>query len=197
MCRWHFHPSFYTPPPPDTFYPAPLLGPEGNGHTLMATSLALRNAPEHIFKAAWRSTVIPRFFSSTASTPIQPIGSLTPKPNPNQNSPSLTNTEAINSEIEDTDNHNHPLSWQTTSLTLRSLHGLASSLNPDDDVEVTPVQAWFELVRRFGVERLMAEGVLGRLKRELVGVVRCPRIGCSLPRGAFEGVVARVLGEGG
>jgi hypothetical protein len=170
----------------------------------MATSLALRNAPEHIFKAAWRSTVIPRFFSSTTSTPIRPIPPM-PGDSLTSTSPSTGVAQGQEEEEEEEEeedsnnNNNHPslLSWQTTALTLRSLHGLASSLNPDDGVEVTPVQAWFELVRRFGVERLMAEGVLGRLKRELVGVVRCPRMGCCLPRGAFEGIVARVLGEGG
>jgi hypothetical protein len=164
----------------------------------MATSLALRNAPEHIFKAAWRSTVIPRFFSSTASTPIRPIP--TPGDSLTSTSTGVAQGQEEEEEEEDSNNNNNhpsPLSWQTTALTLRSLHGLASSLNPDDGVEVTPVQAWFELVRRFGVERLMAEGVLGRLKRELVGVVRCPRMGCCLPRGAFEGIVAGVLGEGG
>lgn len=193
MCRWHFHPSYYTPPPEDTFYPAPLIGPEGNGHTLMATSLALRNAPDHIFKAAWRSTVIPRFFPSSTSTPIQPIGSRTPKPTPNPNQSPSPTTHEDNTETD----KNTTLSWQTSALTLRSLHGLASSLNPDDQVEVTPVQAWFELVRRFGVERLMAAGVLDALKRGLVGLVRCPRIGCCLPRGGFEGVIVGVLGEGG
>ncbi|EAQ93301.1 hypothetical protein CHGG_01536 [Chaetomium globosum CBS 148.51] len=149
----------YAPPPPDTVYTTPLIGHDGHGHTLMATSLALRDAPEHIFKAASRSDRL--LFPSTK--------------------PIATNFEAY---------------WCCTSLTLRSLHGLASSLNPNDGVEVAPVQAWFELVGRFGAERVMATGVLERLKREFVGVVKCLHYGASMERGAFESVVGRVLGAG-
>ena len=56
------------------------------------------------------------------------------------------------------------------------------------------MQAWFELVRRFGVDMVMAEGVLEALRREFVGVVRCPHFGAVVERGAFESVVGRVLG---
>ncbi|KAK3900289.1 hypothetical protein C8A05DRAFT_17388 [Staphylotrichum tortipilum] len=81
------------------------------------------------------------------------------------------------------------ISWESSALTLRNLHGLASSLRKDDEVELAPVQAWFELVRRFGVGEVMREGVLERLKRELGGGVRCPHFGAALGRGVFEGVV--------
>ena len=129
--------------------------------------MALASAPDHIFKAAARSTN--RFLPGPS--PLRPI------------------------TTEDSVNNDDNLSWTTTALTLASIHGLASSLVPDDAVEVAPVQAWFELVRRFGVDVVMAEGVLEALRREFVGVVRCPHFGAVVERGAFESVVGRVLGD--
>ena len=38
VCRDHFHPSLFDPPPPSTVFPTPLIGHEANGHTLMASS---------------------------------------------------------------------------------------------------------------------------------------------------------------
>ncbi|KAK2612448.1 hypothetical protein QQS21_001552 [Conoideocrella luteorostrata] len=66
---------------------------------------------------------------------------------------------------------NPTLTWGMPSLTLDSLHGLASSLNPGD-LEITPVQAWFELASRYPVELLMAGDVMDRLQREFNGVTK-------------------------
>ncbi|KAH6650762.1 RNA polymerase I-specific transcription initiation factor RRN3-domain-containing protein [Chaetomium tenue] len=200
LCRAHFHPSHYNPPPPDTVYTSPLIGHDGHGHTLMATSLALRDAPEHIFKAASRSDRLlfpstPPIILHPTSTPTPPSTSTTISPSPpgtTSDHHSTTATTTPNPQNDTTP----PLTWRSTSLTLRSLHGLASSLNPHDGVEVAPVQAWFELVGRFGAERVMAAGVLERLKREFVGVVKCLHYGASVERGVFESVVGRVLGDG-
>ncbi|KAK4158469.1 hypothetical protein C8A00DRAFT_39190 [Chaetomidium leptoderma] len=214
ICRSHFHPSLYHPPPPDTVYSTPLIGHQANGHTLMATSIALRNAPPHIFKAASRSS-FSRLFpggggSSSSSLPaLRPAvgrtgtetetgseSTATPKNDGNDDGNDDGSSSAEGGGGGDERGGGGGLSWKTSSLTLRALHGLASSLSPDDRVEITPVQAWFELVGRFGVDVLMAEGVLERLRREFVGVVRCPHYGASLERGSFESVVARVLGGG-
>jgi hypothetical protein len=43
----------------------------------------------------------------------------------------------------------------------------------------------------------MQQHILDGLKRELVGVVKCPHFGAWMERGAFESVVGRVLGSGG
>ena len=138
--------------------------------------VALRSAPERIFKAAARSAN--RFL-----------------PDPPPLRPTTSFTDVVGDSVGSSGNAStDDLSWTSTSLTLASIHGLASSLVPDDTVEVAPVQAWFELVRRFGVDVLMAEGVLEALKREFVGVVRCPHFGAVVERGAFESVVGRVLG---
>lgn len=80
-----------------------------------------------------------------------------------------------------------------SGLTLQSLHGLASSINPAD-LDLTPVQAWFELAARYPIDVLLRRDVEDRLKREFVGVVKCPHYGAAIERGAFESICARVLG---
>ncbi|KAL2134892.1 hypothetical protein VTI74DRAFT_10527 [Chaetomium olivicolor] len=202
LCRDHFHPSHYHPPYAGP--PPPLIGPHSHGHTLMATSLALRNAPDHIFQAATRTRLFPGSTVSVRPSCL-PSTSTTTAPLITTTTPLISSTNPATTAAVDFDHPDFPntpenvtrLSWKTSSLTLRSLHGLARSLNPDDALELTPVQAWFELARRFGVERLMAAGVLDTLKRELVGVVKCPHFGASMERAAFESVVGRVLGGGG
>ncbi|KXX74967.1 hypothetical protein MMYC01_207432 [Madurella mycetomatis] len=201
ICRDHFHPSLYNPPSPTSPAPSPpLIGHSANGHTLMATSLALRNAPRRIFKAASKTRLFPGSsislrppsfpvaLSSTSSNP-----DITTITTPSFNSNSHTHGSSSSSSSSNNNNNNNNNS-SSPRLTLRSLYELACSLNPADDVEVTPVQAWFELVGRFGAEVMMAEGVLENLKREFVGVVKCPHYGASLERAAFESVVGRVLG---
>ncbi|CAI4214034.1 unnamed protein product [Parascedosporium putredinis] len=74
------------------------------------------------------------------------------------------------------------------ALTLRNLHGLASSL-PVDDKDLTPVQAWFELAGRYPAASFMLPEVVEALKREFVGVVKCFEFGATIERGAFDSVV--------
>jgi hypothetical protein len=64
-------------------------------------------------------------------------------------------------------------------------------------LELTPVQAWFELAGRYPPEVLLREDVLGALKRELAPVVKCPHFGAVMEREAYESVVGRVLGAVG
>lgn len=84
--------------------------------------------------------------------------------------------------------------WQSPGITLASLRGLASSLNPGDQ-ELTPVQAWFELAERYPPVTLLEGGVLEQLKKEFRGVVRCVSYGAMIEREAFESVVRRVIRE--
>jgi len=84
------------------------------------------------------------------------------------------------------------ISWQATGLTLQSLYGLASSFT-DADVELTPVQAWFDLASRYPLDLILRPDVLAELKRELAPVVKCPHFGAQLERMAYESVVGRVL----
>ncbi|KAK0632016.1 hypothetical protein B0T14DRAFT_559746 [Immersiella caudata] len=84
-------------------------------------------------------------------------------------------------------------SWQAAGLSLHSLYGLACSIS-DAELELTPVQAWFELAGRYPLDVLLRQDVLGALKRELAPVVKCPHFGAVMEREAYESVVGRVLG---
>ncbi|KAF4782378.1 hypothetical protein HER10_EVM0011519 [Colletotrichum scovillei] len=91
--------------------------------------------------------------------------------------------------------------WQAdtgagSSLSLKSLLALAKTLNPGD-IELTPVQAWFELAARYGAAALMRGNVIEALKREFCGVVDCIHFGAIIERDAFESVVARVMEQVG
>ncbi|KAK1600256.1 uncharacterized protein LY79DRAFT_698831 [Colletotrichum navitas] len=83
-----------------------------------------------------------------------------------------------------------------SALSLKSLLALAKTLNPGD-IELTPVQAWFELAARYGAAALMRDNVIEALKREFCGVVDCIHFGAIIERDAFESVVARVMEQVG
>lgn len=85
--------------------------------------------------------------------------------------------------------------WPSTRISLASLLGLASSLNPGDK-EITPIQAWFELADRYPITVFLDPQLLQVLSRELNGVVKCLYFGAVMEREAFESVVGRVLGPG-
>ncbi|KAK0731654.1 hypothetical protein B0H67DRAFT_82294 [Lasiosphaeris hirsuta] len=138
------------------------------GHVLMATSLGLRTAPDPVFREAAR----------TGRGPWSPV-----------QRPDLYN-DGINiaAPVE-------PIAWQAPDLTLQNLYGLACAVNSASELEITPVQAWFELADRFPMEVLLRKDVLEALKREFVGVVKCPHYGAQIERGAFESIVGRVLGS--
>lgn len=160
VCRDHSHPSLFSSSPN---FPSPdddcITGSE-SGHTLMATSLALRSAPPNVFQAARKTKLFPG-----SSISIRP--------------PAPDSPDAV--------------SWQASGLTLQSLYGLACSLHGEDDAEVTPVQVWFELVARYGVDAVL--GGIDQMKKEFTGVVKCPHYGAVMEREAFESVVGRVLGS--
>lgn len=79
---------------------------------------------------------------------------------------------------------------------LQSLHDLVSTLNPPD-LELAPVQAWFEIIREYGPGAVLDGGgrVLERLTAELRGLVKCLSFGAVIEREAFDSVVCRVLGD--
>ncbi|KAJ9157379.1 Alanine racemase [Pleurostoma richardsiae] len=84
------------------------------------------------------------------------------------------------------------VSWQASGLTLQSLHGLASSVNPSD-LDLTPVQAWFELASVYPMSILLRRDIVDALKRGFSGVVKCPQYGAVIERSVFDSVVGRVL----
>ncbi|KAF7550598.1 hypothetical protein G7Z17_g5608 [Cylindrodendrum hubeiense] len=89
--------------------------------------------------------------------------------------------------------HSFYYEWSSPRISLASLHGLASSLNPGDK-ELTPIQAWFELADRYPLEVLLDAQLLQVLSQELNGVVKCLYFGAVMERDAFESVTERVLG---
>lgn len=129
----------------------------------MATTLALRTAPQHVFDQLKQAAT------------------------------SATKKRGVSVDVGSTGVQEDAVTWQVSGLTLRSLHALASSLSAPD-VELTPVQAFFELVARYTVEILLQASVLEALKMQLLGVVKCQHYGATIERAAFESVVARVLG---
>lgn len=142
-----------------------------SGHALMATNLFLREAPSGVF--------------SSIETSAKDMTAF------------ITNTEPENPES--TANHmqahqaSQGLTWQAPDITLQTLYGLAVSLNPISEMELAPVQAWFELAARYPLSILLRLDVLTALKREFVGVVRCLYFGAVMEREAFESVVQRVV----
>lgn len=129
----------------------------------MASSLALRTAPEAVFD----------IMKAQPPPHQQPLSAMaTPPP--------------VSAEV------GSPISWPVSGLTLHSLYGLASSFN-SSDLDLAPVQAWFELAARYPLETLLRKDVEDQLKREFVGVVKCPHYGAAIERGAFESICARIL----
>ncbi|KAK4464846.1 hypothetical protein QBC42DRAFT_262454 [Cladorrhinum samala] len=160
ICRDHSHPSLFSSSSEFPSTDEDCITGRESGHTLMATSLALRSAPSNVFQAARKTKLFPG-----SSISIRP--------------PAPDSSDAV--------------SWQASGLTLQSLYGLACSLHGKDDAEVTPVQVWFELVARYGVDAVL--GAIDQMKREFIGVVKCPHYGAVLEREAFESIVGRVLGS--
>jgi hypothetical protein len=132
----------------------------------MASSLALRTAPGAVF-GAMRGCSQPHL------------------PPPQQPPSALAALLAATAEVGAPPPP--PISWPASGLTLHSLYGLASSVNPSD-LDLAPVQAWFELAARYPLEMLLRKDVEDRLKREFVGVVKCPHYGAAIERGAFESI---------
>ncbi|KAK0734151.1 hypothetical protein B0T26DRAFT_687321 [Lasiosphaeria miniovina] len=203
ICRAHFRQSNFQPE-------VAALSSRASGHTMMATTLALRTAPPQVFRAASRSQF------PWGRRRRRRGGEQSMTQNTDGDEEEAADTPQREDEEDDDDGHNHDhdhedvpvlnpaassgggdmgLSWQASGLTLHTLHGLASSLVPGD-IEVTPVQAWFELAARHPVALLLRADILAALKRELLGVVKCPHFGAVMERAAFESVVARVLGGG-
>ncbi|KAG9235503.1 hypothetical protein BJ875DRAFT_268692 [Amylocarpus encephaloides] len=86
----------------------------------------------------------------------------------------------------------HPSS---SAVTLANLEEMAKSL-PKENWEITPVQAWFLLAGRYGVEYLVRLGKLEGIRRELSTLVGCFAYGAVMDEARFWDVVAREVGEG-
>lgn len=63
------------------------------------------------------------------------------------------------------------------------------------DFEITPVQAWFMMVEKYDVRRVIEEKRLEALKRGLGVLVGCWAFGAVMDVGRFWEVVDRVMGS--
>jgi hypothetical protein len=105
--------------------------------------------------------------------------------------------ESVYGELDqfNTQPENPPtLRWPGQGIDLSTLHGLAFSLN-NSDTEITPVQAWFELAKRYPATLLVNPHILTSLKREFKPIMRCVYYGAVMERSAFEAAATRVLGS--
>lgn len=139
----------------------------------MVSAMTLQQAPNFVFQRLEGHV-------ATATPVVNPASSSSP------NSP----------PPRDDTNGGSSVAWRMTGLTLESLHNLASTLNPPD-LEVVPVQAWFEIIRKYGPEAVLGDGgrVLERLTAELRGLVKCLSFGAVIKREALDSVLYRVLGD--
>lgn len=144
------------------------------GHALMASAFCMAAAPETIYTD--RAALL-----------------LPPAPPPSSASPSITTINTNNDDGQQQQQQPRSFAWDAPAITLDALHSLASSLHPGD-VELTPVQAWFELASRYPTQVLLGGNVLDTLQREFNGVARCVYYGAVIERLAFESIIARVLG---
>jgi hypothetical protein len=180
-CWSHFH--F------DDCNPMPELAEDAKegGHALLASAQALRRAPEHVFT---------QLAAAKKALEAKGVQKATPWYKRLSRPTSLSASTASSQASSSTPSVDVPsdISWKASGLTIASLHALASSLTAPD-LEITPVQAFFELAMRFPLELLLMQEMCRKLRKEFVGVVRCEGYGSAIERGAFESVVERVLGQ--
>ncbi|RYP47258.1 hypothetical protein DL768_006642 [Monosporascus sp. mg162] len=188
VCWDHFHPSYFS-------YAQYDEAAEENTHMLMASALALQSAPASVFD---QMTEVREHLQANPSRAVYP--------------PSSHPHSQTQSQHEHQHRHHQqqqqkpppppvpsPISWRqrpgpaAAGLSLGSLRRLAEVLNPPD-VELAPVQAWFEIARVCGPAVVRDAALMDFLKRELAHVVRCVHFGAAIPRHAFDDVVGRVIG---
>ncbi|RYP28604.1 hypothetical protein DL767_007145 [Monosporascus sp. MG133] len=185
VCWDHFHPSYFS-------YEHYDEAAEENTHMLMASAIALQSAPASVFD---QMTEVREHLQANPSRAVYPPSS---HPHPQ-------------TQTQHGHQHKHgqqkpppppipsPISWRprpgpaAAGLSLGSLRRLAEVLNPPD-VELAPVQAWFEIARACGPAAVRDAALMDLLTRELARVVRCVHFGAAIPRHAFDDVVGRVIG---
>ncbi|KAI5866971.1 hypothetical protein GGS23DRAFT_298634 [Durotheca rogersii] len=65
----------------------------------------------------------------------------------------------------------------------------------EGEEELAPVQAWFEVARRYGGAAVADAARMDALRAQLAPRVTCPHFGAAVARSAFEDAVLRVLGR--
>ncbi|PVH81659.1 hypothetical protein DL98DRAFT_165074 [Cadophora sp. DSE1049] len=203
-CRTHFSPPSTTP-----FDPASAA----TGHELMATT--------HLFSHA------SSFTHPNPHPHTHPERALSP-----HSSHTHSHSQGLQTEKTKEGNLHQVIeapapgsTWRVPPLDLRGLYEMSECM-PKENWEITPVQAWFLLVGRYGWERLVGksrsantgfgigtgrglrgdgrggrggggrERAIDGLKKGLAKLVSCLGFGSVMDEVEFWGVVGEVLGEG-
>ncbi|RYP78811.1 hypothetical protein DL770_006820 [Monosporascus sp. CRB-9-2] len=188
VCWDHFHPSYFS-------YAHYDEAAEENTHMLMASALALQSAPASVFD---QMAEVREHLQANPSRAVYPPSSSHPH--------SQTQTQHEHQHTHQQQQQQQqkpppppipsPISWRqrpgpaAAGLSLGSLRRLAEVLSPPD-VELAPVQAWFEIARACGPTAVRDAALMDFLKRELASVVRCVHFGAAIPRHAFDEVIYR------
>jgi hypothetical protein len=67
---------------------------------------------------------------------------------------------------------------------------------PKQDWEVTPVQAWFLMVDRYGIEKIVNADRVEKMRQGLAKLVECFAFGAVMDESRFWEVVQSALGDG-
>ncbi|RYP24039.1 hypothetical protein DL765_000767 [Monosporascus sp. GIB2] len=185
VCWDHFHSSYFS-------YANYDEAADESTHMLMASALALRSAPASVFD---QMTEVRQHLQANPSRAVYTPSSSHP------HSQAQTQRHQQEQQKPPPPPIPSPICWQqppgpaAAGLSLGSLRRLAEALNPPD-VELAPVQAWFEIARACGPAAVRDAALMDFLKRELARAVRCVHFGAAIPRHAFDDVVGRVTGVG-
>jgi hypothetical protein len=177
----------------------------------MAMTPLYHSAPAHIFDTFYPLTQENhnvRFRNPDLNPKNQQYPTSQQHSTPNQSQSvnidaSIPGTESMGAGVGSGTNEQLQWTVPTTEISLKGLREMSNSL-PKGDWEITPVQGWFMLVERFGIERLLgkeADGMaggeerLGRLKQGLTQLIQCWGFGAVMDEASFWDVVGQVLGE--
>ncbi len=80
----------------------------------------------------------------------------------------------------------HPAAtWLARGISLPALYSLTCTIRPRD-VEVTAIQAFFEICERFPVDFILSQDVQDTLKTKLLRITKCNRFGAVIKRDLFN-----------
>ncbi|KAI0154757.1 hypothetical protein GGR57DRAFT_95553 [Xylariaceae sp. FL1272] len=165
---------------PDPDDPDWLNDDKHNGHSLTATAIALQSAEPPVLKS------IDDLKKQLQKQQLQASCQLSVNEPPQcTNEAKAPTLSALTADQQ--------IAWPATQLTLSNLGRLASLLDKPD-VELAPVQAWFEIARLYGLAVATDRSILQQLRYEFGRVVKCVRFGASVPRPVFEGILKKVMG---
>ncbi|KAL7628857.1 hypothetical protein AAE478_000372 [Parahypoxylon ruwenzoriense] len=201
ICWDHFRPSYYTY---NDYDPEA----EGHGHALMASAIALQSAPPSAFEqitAVREQRQLHNGYDSGSRGGSSNGGVLASWEIPAGDlGLTLANLYGLASALNPSRVHRHGRSQSqshTGDAQPASHRGHSQSVGVWDagqqeeaEEELAPVQAWFEIARRYGGPTVTNALLMDAVRAELAAAVACLHFGAAVRRGLFEDVLLRVLG---